>query len=159
MNFTNSVDFSSHLTLTPEFNFFLSLETSRMVFDSHNPAHHISINVPPPDGSHINEVDLKAIPELGRYDGLPRTFLLLHTTILLVTNRAIINEHFHKVCRCTIILWFQCSQCPLCLQVTLLIVLIERRQIRPTYGGKYHLTSCAAGQSLECHRSSQCSGV
>ena len=25
LNFTNSVDFSSHLTLTPEFNFFLSL--------------------------------------------------------------------------------------------------------------------------------------
>jgi len=30
LNFTNSVDFSSHLTLTPEFNFFLSLSKNML---------------------------------------------------------------------------------------------------------------------------------
>jgi hypothetical protein len=128
-----------------------------MVFDSHNPAHHIPINVPPPDGLHINEVDLKAIPELGRYDGLPHTFLLLDATILLVTNRSIINKRLRKVCHCTIIVVSRMQ--PASSQSSsdfVDCVLIERHQRCPTYGGQYHLTSCAAGQSSECSEFSVC---
>ena len=66
-----------------------------MVLDSHNPAHHLSINVSLPDGSHINEVDLEAIPELGGYNRFPRTFPLLNATILLMTDSAILNKQLH----------------------------------------------------------------
>jgi len=73
-------------------------KTSRMVLHCHYPAHHFSVDVSPPDGPHIDQVNLKAIPELRRYDGLPRSLLLVQATILLVANRTIINEQFHCTC-------------------------------------------------------------
>jgi hypothetical protein len=68
-----------------------------MVFHSHDPALHLTINIPLPHCPHINKIHLKTITELRRQDGLLCPFSCCHLWMLLVADKTVINEQFTQL--------------------------------------------------------------
>ncbi len=68
-----------------------------MVFHRHDPALHLTINIPLPHRLHINMIHLKMIAELTRQDGLIHPFPCRHLWMPLVADKTVCNEQFTQL--------------------------------------------------------------
>ncbi len=68
-----------------------------MVFHGHNPALHLTINIPLPHCPYINKIHLKTIAELRKQDGLCCPFPCQHLWMLLMVEKTVINEQFTQL--------------------------------------------------------------
>jgi hypothetical protein len=68
-----------------------------MVLHGHDPTLHITINIPLPNSTHVNQVNLSTITKLGRYDGLRSTLALWLGVVLGVTYRAVAHPQVAKL--------------------------------------------------------------
>ena len=67
-------------------------EASRMVLDHHNPLLHTTINITLPQSTHVNEITLDTVTEMGGNKRRLRPLPHRNRGLLLMANKAIITK-------------------------------------------------------------------